>query len=70
VQAPVQLWSSARGGDGVLPEDGATINRNLLAKPDYHVVPKAAHFAFTAPCSAAETQALPEPESNPWKRGV
>jgi predicted dienelactone hydrolase len=60
VQAPVQLWGSARGGDGVLPEDGATIHRNLRAKPDYYVVPKTAHFAFAAPCSAAETQALPD----------
>jgi len=59
VQAPIQLWSSARGGDGVLPEDGATITRHLRAKPDYHVVPQAAHCAFTAPCSAAETHALP-----------
>ena len=44
----------------MLPEDGATINRNLRAKPDYHVVPQTAHFAFTAPCSADQTKALPE----------
>jgi predicted dienelactone hydrolase len=60
VKVPIQLWGSARGGDGVLPEDGATIDRSLPAKPDYHVVPNSAHFAFMAPCSAEATKALPE----------
>src|SRR5258708_7116064 len=60
VKAPIQLWASARGGDGVLPEDGATIDRNLPAKPEYHVVPNSAHFAFMAPCSAEAAKALPE----------
>jgi len=60
VKVPIQLWASARGGDGVLPEDGATIDRSLPAKPDYHVVPDSAHFAFMAPCSAEATKALPE----------
>jgi predicted dienelactone hydrolase len=60
VKVPIQLWVSARGGDGVLPEDGATIDRNLPARPEYHVVPNSAHFAFMAPCSAEATKALPE----------
>jgi predicted dienelactone hydrolase len=60
VKVPIQLWGSARGGDGVLPEDGATIDRNLPAKPEYHVVPNSAHFAFIAPCSPEATKALPE----------
>ena len=44
----------------MLPEDGATIDRSLPVKPEYHVVPNSAHFAFIAPCSAEETKALPE----------
>jgi predicted dienelactone hydrolase len=60
VKVPIQLWGSARSGDGVLPEDGATIDRSLPAKPDYHVVPNSAHFAFMAPCSGEATKALPE----------
>jgi len=43
----------------VLSGDGATINRNLLAQPDYHGVPTAAHGACMAPCSADQTTALP-----------
>jgi predicted dienelactone hydrolase len=60
VKVPIQLWASARGGDGVLPEDGATIDRSLPAKPDYHVVPNSAHFAFIAPCSPEAMKAVPE----------
>jgi predicted dienelactone hydrolase len=60
VKVPIQLWGSARGGDGVLPEDNATVDRNLPARPEYHVVPNSAHFAFMAPCSAEATKALPE----------
>jgi predicted dienelactone hydrolase len=60
LKMPIQLWGSARGGDGVLPEDGATIDRNLPARPDYHVVADSAHFAFITPCSADASKALPE----------
>jgi predicted dienelactone hydrolase len=55
VIVPVQLWGSALGGDGVTLERVAAVDRNLAAKPDYHVAPNAGHFAFLAPCS-------PEPE--------
>lgn len=60
VKVPIQLWASARGGDGVLPEDGATIDRDLPARPEYHVVAESAHFAFITPCSAEEAKVLPE----------
>jgi predicted dienelactone hydrolase len=56
VQAPLQLWSSEFGGDGVLPGTGQALNDMLPAKPEYHIVPGAAHFAFLAPCSAALTK--------------
>jgi predicted dienelactone hydrolase len=60
VKVPIQLWASERGGDGVLPEDSDAIDENLPEKPDYHVVPNSAHFAFIAPCSPEATKALPE----------
>jgi predicted dienelactone hydrolase len=58
---PVQLWGSALGGDGVSLHKVAAVDRTLAAKPDYHVVPNAGHFAFLAPCSAGQTNARPEP---------
>jgi predicted dienelactone hydrolase len=60
VTVPVQLWASARGGDGVTPEMVASVEQHLPAKPDYHVVANAGHFAFLAPCSAAVARAVPE----------
>lgn len=60
VKIPIQLWASERGGDGVLPEDGDTIDENLPAKPQYRVVPNSTHFAFVAPCSAEAAKALPD----------
>ena len=60
VKIPIQLWSSSRGGDGVLPVDGATVDSSLPARPDYRVVPNSAHFAFMAPCSVVATAARPD----------
>ncbi len=60
VKAPVQLWGSQYGGDGVLPENVIALTGDLPAKPEFHVVSNAAHFAFLAPCSPALTQSLPE----------
>jgi predicted dienelactone hydrolase len=60
VKVPVQLWASERGGDGVLPQDVAAVDRNLPAAHEYHVVPDAAHFAFVAPCPPAWITDLPE----------
>lgn len=57
---PVQLWGSALGGDGVTLERVAAVDRNLAAKPDYHVAPNAGHFAFLAPCSPEQAKARPE----------
>ncbi|SFI74988.1 alpha/beta hydrolase family protein [Methylobacterium brachiatum] len=50
ISVPVQLWGSQFGGDGVFPEDVATIARNLPGKSEFHIVPRAAHFAFIRPC--------------------
>jgi predicted dienelactone hydrolase len=60
VDAPIQLWSSEHGGDGVLPENVAALAANLPQKPDFHVVPGSAHFAFLAPCPAALASSQPE----------
>jgi predicted dienelactone hydrolase len=51
VTVPIQLWASETGGRGlpnvlVKPEDVAAIEKNLPGKHEYHVVPKAGHFAF------------------------
>jgi len=46
LKAPVQLWASERGGDGVLPHDVAIVDANLPARHDYRVVSNAGHFAF------------------------
>jgi len=60
VAVPVQLWASARGGDGVTPDDVEAIRRNLPVPPDWHVAANAGHFAFLAPCAPAMAKALPE----------
>jgi predicted dienelactone hydrolase len=60
VTAPVQLWSSERGGDGVLPEDVAALVDDLPAKPEFHLVANSAHFAFYTPCPADFAKSLPE----------
>jgi predicted dienelactone hydrolase len=59
VKAPLQLWASERGGDGVSLGLVAAINGNLPSKPDYRVVPNAGHFAFVAPCSPEQAVAAP-----------
>ncbi|WP_027801651.1 alpha/beta hydrolase family protein [Paraburkholderia dilworthii] len=60
VDAPIQLWASQFGGDGVLPETMPALADALPKRPDFHVVPKSAHFAFLAPCPASLMQSAPE----------
>jgi predicted dienelactone hydrolase len=60
VKVPIQLWASERGGDGVLPDAVAGINRALPAPHDYHVVANSGHFSFFQPCAAVLMQAAPE----------
>ncbi|MCA7949880.1 alpha/beta hydrolase [Burkholderia seminalis] len=50
VHAPIQLWASEAGGDGVAPEMAPALAALLPQRPEFHVVPNAAHFAFLAPC--------------------
>jgi predicted dienelactone hydrolase len=60
VNVPVQLWASERGGDGVLPDSVAAVDKNLPAKHQYRVVPNSGHFAFLTPCPPALAEARPE----------
>jgi predicted dienelactone hydrolase len=60
VKAPIQIWASEFSGGGILPGTVAALVDGLPRKPDLHVVPGAAHFAFLAPCSAEFAPRLPE----------
>ncbi|MES2249146.1 MAG: dienelactone hydrolase [Pseudomonadota bacterium] len=60
VTVPVQLWASARGGDGVTLDDVEAVRRHLPSAPDWYVPANTAHFAFLAPCAPAMAKALPE----------
>ncbi|MEX3956155.1 alpha/beta hydrolase family protein [Trinickia sp. EG282A] len=59
VKAPIQLWASQFGGDGVLPETMPALAHALPQSPEFHVVPGAAHFAFLAPCPTELTKDAP-----------
>jgi len=51
VTAPIQLWSSERGGMGVRPEDVASVAKNLPNAPEFHRPANSTHFSFLFPCS-------------------
>jgi len=60
VKAAIQLW---RGdSDEILPHPNyaQTVYDRLAAKPEYHVVPNAGHFAFLAPCTPALAGIAPD----------
>ncbi|KML55635.1 dienelactone hydrolase [Burkholderia cepacia] len=59
VHAPIQLWASEEGGDGVEPATLPALAGLLPQRPEFHVVRHAAHFAFVAPCSDALKQKAP-----------
>jgi predicted dienelactone hydrolase len=59
VKAPVQLWASEHGGDGITQESVAALNKNLPAKHEYHLVPNSGHFVFVI-CPPALAKAIPE----------
>ena len=60
VRAPIQLWASQFGGDGVLPETVPALADALPRRPEFHVVPESGHFAFLAPCSVSMKRRAPE----------
>ncbi|WP_043618074.1 alpha/beta hydrolase family protein [Chromobacterium violaceum] len=60
VKAPIQLWASQHGGDGVLPETVPALANALPIRPEFHFVSGSAHFAFLAPCPEALEKDAPE----------
>lgn len=60
VTAPIQMWGSQYGGDGVSPENLQTVANNLSVKPDFHLVPNSEHFAFLTICPPELAKSLPE----------
>jgi len=58
VAAPIQLWSSDRGGMGVRPEDVASVQRNLPTIPEFHRPVNSVHFSFLFPCWAEEAKLM------------
>jgi len=59
VTLPVQLWASERGGEGVSPASVEAVRQGLGAAQDFQVAAGAGHYAFLAPCSAEQAEALP-----------
>jgi len=60
IRAPIQLWASEFGGDGVLPDQVRELAEALPQKPEFHLVAGAAHFAFLAPCSPKLAKDAPQ----------
>jgi predicted dienelactone hydrolase len=59
IKAPVQIWASELGGEGVFLRDVAPLDVNLSAPHEFHVVRNAGHFAFFL-CSPRLVQAVPD----------
>ena len=59
IAAPIQLWSSERGGMGVRPEDVALVAKHLPNDPEYHRPANSGHFSFLFPCSSEVAKADP-----------
>ncbi|MDR5816959.1 dienelactone hydrolase [Caballeronia sp. LZ033] len=59
INAPIQLWASEYGGDGVLPETTPALSKLLPRTTEYHLVAGAGHFAFLAPCAPKQAARLP-----------
>jgi predicted dienelactone hydrolase len=58
VTAPIQLWSSERGGMGVRPEDVASLEGNLPNTPEFHRPANSVHFSFLFPCTDEEAKVM------------
>lgn len=65
VSAPIDLWGSERGGDGVAPADVARVAADLPGHPALHVVPGANHFAFLTVCPPELAKMAPEVCTDP-----
>lgn len=63
--APIQMWASQEGGQGVTPEMVSAVARDLPVKPEFHLVPNSTHLSFVFPCTAALAKAAPEVCTDP-----
>jgi hypothetical protein len=59
IKAPIQLWASEQGGQGVSPEDAAFLAKNIPSRPEFHPVPNSTHMSFIFPCSPAFAKTVP-----------
>lgn len=60
VTAPVQMWASREGGQGVTEDKVSAVARDLPAKPEFHAVPNSTHLSFLMPCPPALAKAVPD----------
>ena len=58
ISAPVQLWVSELGGDGVTPERMASIYKSSITSEN-QLIKGAGHFAFLAPCTEQQKITIP-----------
>ena len=65
VRAPMQLWASAYGGDGIVPGSVQALAQQLPASTALQVVANGNHFAFMAPCTPALAAIAPEVCADP-----
>ena len=60
VTMPVQLWRAGADRGRPAPESAHAVRDGLPSAPDFHVVPRAGHYDFLAPCTDALAHAVPE----------
>ena len=60
VNAPIQLWASHEGGQGVTPDKVAALAHNLPMKPEFQTVANSTHMSFLMPCPPALAKAVPD----------
>ncbi len=60
ITAPIQLWASHEGGQGVTPDRVAAVANSLPMKPEFQAVPNSTHMSFLMPCPPALAEAVPD----------
>jgi predicted dienelactone hydrolase len=56
----VQLWEAEDDRRAPNRSNGDIVKAKLPSPPEVHLVPRADHFAFLAPCSAALSRLAPQ----------
>lgn len=65
VRAPIQLWASELGGDGIVPGSVQALAKLLPPTTELQVVAGAGHFAFLPPCTPSLAALAPEVCADP-----